>query len=220
MEDYIPEADAEFRTWAEQFAGGIESDASRFALMPAQAASIRTVVDDFVLKLQVSSNEATRTKVTIADTQDARSVCESLCRQYAIQIKQNAGISDGDKLSIGVRPVNTSRQRIGAPTTFPLLGLLGSTPGVQVLRFADSATPTRRARPFGAAGMQLLVAVTDAANAPLSEASRYLLVTRSRTSVEFGPADDGMVATYRARWYTRRGEVGPWSSAVSLRIAA
>src|SRR5688500_16368266 len=108
MPDYIPAEDNGFRTWAEAFAGGISSNPSLYMLTPANAVSIQGVVDDFVAKLAVSSNEATRTKATIIQKDDSRAVAETLCRQYAILIKENAGISDAAKVNIGVRPVNPS----------------------------------------------------------------------------------------------------------------
>src|SRR5687767_5786393 len=44
---------------------------------------------------------------------------ESLCRQYAMFIKDNAGITDGDKVNIGVRPENPNREPIECPQTSP-----------------------------------------------------------------------------------------------------
>jgi hypothetical protein len=38
--------------------------------------------------------------------------------------------------------------------------------------------------------------------------------------VDFQPEHDGKVATYFACWSGRRGETGPWSASVSMRIAA
>lgn len=46
---------------------------------------------------------------------DARTSAERICRQYASLIKPNAGISDPDKLAIGVPPVNTDRNPINIP---------------------------------------------------------------------------------------------------------
>jgi hypothetical protein len=38
--------------------------------------------------------------------------------------------------------------------------------------------------------------------------------------VDFTEDKDGKVATYYARWASVRGEVGPWSLPISMRIAA
>lgn len=89
MSDYIPQTDEGFRTYAENFAQNISLDPAKFMLTSAQAASIQAVVDEFVAKLAIAENEATRTKQTIADKNDARGIAKNLIRQYAIDIKFN-----------------------------------------------------------------------------------------------------------------------------------
>src|SRR5687767_2695492 len=115
--DYIPSEDEAFRTWAEAFRDGIVANPGAFMLTSAQAASIQSVVDDFVEKLAIASNEATRTKPTIIEKDDSRAVCETLCRKYAILIKENDGIADANKVTIGVRPINPTRESREAPDT-------------------------------------------------------------------------------------------------------
>src|SRR6476620_8179225 len=137
-EDYIPREDAQFSIWCQHFAEGISANPSLYMLSAANAASIQSVVDQFVAAFMVATAEATRTKGNIILKDNARSVAESLCRQYAMLIKDNAGISDDDKVNIGVRPVNTSREPIECPQSWPLLNVLGNTPGSQTLRYIDS----------------------------------------------------------------------------------
>src|ERR1051325_8689115 len=168
---YMPNEDAQFSIWAQAFANGISDDPARFMLSPAQAASIQTVVDAFVAALLVASTESTRTKPAIISKDNARSVCESLCRQYAMLIKQNDGIADEDKVSIGVRPENPTRTPIDCPQSVPLLNIVAATPGAQTVRFADSVDPENRAKPFGASEILLFCAITDGPNpAPFTDA--------------------------------------------------
>ena len=218
--DYIPRNDDAFRTYAENFASNISASPANYMLTPAQAASIQGVVDDFVAKLAIAQNELTRTKQTIADKDDARSVAETMIRQYAIDIKNNEGIPDGEKLAIGVRPINPDREPIDPPTTQPLINVLGNTPGMQSLRYADSDTPDSRAKPFGCSELQLFRGVGTEENMPLAQCQFYGKFTRNPIDVTFDEADDGKIATYYARWATQRGGVGPWSVPVSFRIAA
>lgn len=220
MSDYIPSQDDAFRTFAENFAANITSSPSTYMLTAGQAASIQGVVDVFVAKLAIAGNEMTRTKATIAEKDDARSIAEHMIRQYAIDIKYNEGVPDSEKLIIGVRPINPNREPIAPPTSPPLLNVLGNLPGVQSLRFADSNTPDSRAKPFGVTELQLFRGVGDAEALPLSECQFYGKITRNPVEVNFTEADDGKIATYYARWATAKGEVGPWSVPVSFRIAA
>ena len=218
--DYIPAEDEAFRTWAEAFRDGILANPGAFMLSSAQASSIQSVVDDFVEKLALASHEATRPKPTIVEKDDSRSVCETLCRQYAILIKENSGISDADKVAIGVRPINPNREPRECPQSSPLLSVIGGAPGTQTLRFADSATPDSKSKPFGATSLQLFVAITETEDAPLSEANFHSLATRNPVAVNFDETDNGKFATYYARWSSAKGETGPWSLPVSMVIAA
>jgi hypothetical protein len=219
-ESYIPSTDEGFRTWAENFASNISANPGLYMLSPAQAASIQSVVDDFVAKLAIALNENTRTKPSVASKDDSRAVAETLCRQYAMLIKDNTGISDEDKIAVGVRPINPNREQIECPQTSPLLSILGNTPGAQTVVYADSTTPDSKAKPLRASELQLFRAVGTVEAAPLSEAQFYGKFTRNPIAVEFGEADDGKIATYYARWASIRGETGPWSLPVSMRIAA
>ena len=62
---------------------------------------------------------------------------EQMCRRFAIVIKSNPGKSDTDKVFVGVRPVNTSREPVHVPATSPFLNILAATPGSQTLRSID-----------------------------------------------------------------------------------
>jgi hypothetical protein len=218
--DYVPAEDAQFMLWAQAFAGGISLDPAKYMLSPAQALSIQTSYNNFASALSVATSEATRTKPTIIIKDNMRSICETLCRQYAMLIKDNLGISDEDKVAIGVRPINTSREPIECPQTSPLLNIIANTPGAQTLVFADSTTPDSKAKPFGASELQLFRAVGTTEPAPISECEFIGKFTRNPIAVEFGETDDGKIATYYARWASLRGDTGPWSLPVAMRIAA
>jgi hypothetical protein len=217
--DYIPRNDDAFRTYAQTFAQNLTDRPALYMVTPAQAAAVQGVVDNFVGKLLISSNEATRTKQTIADKDDARSIAESMIRQYAIDIKNNEGITDGDKLAIGVRPINPDREPIDCPTTPPLINVLGNLPGQQTVRYVDAETGDK-ARPFGASELQLFRGVGTEEIMPLAQCQFYGKFTRNPIEVAFDEADDGKIATYYARWASVRGDVSPFSVPVSFRIAA
>lgn len=217
--DYIPASDADFLLWVQAFSGGISADPAAFMMTPAQAADIAAKVALFTAALATATFEGTRTKGTIASKDDARSICESLCRQYAVDIKNNVGISDEDKIDIGVRPINPDRERIDPPTTQPLLNIVGGLPGTQTVRYADSATPDSGRRPYGVVSMQLFRGIGDD-ELPVQQCQFFGNISRNPVDVEFSADDDKKTATYYGRWVTARGEVGPMSMPVSLTIAA
>jgi hypothetical protein len=218
--DYIPRRNALALAWMSAFGAGISSAPGTYHLLPADAAAIEAAVAAFAAAQSAAENPATRTRVTVNQRDAARAAAEQLCRRYAAAIKSDAGVSDADKIAIGVRPIKSARARVPSPATSPLLNLIGSTPGVQTLRFADAATPDRGRKPAGAIQLQLFIATGDAAATDPRAAGFRAAVTRNPVEVPFTSADDGKIATYFARWATRTGEVGPWSLPVSMRIAA
>jgi hypothetical protein len=221
MPDYIPSKDADFLIWAQNFANNIGLNPGLYMLTAAQSDSISDAVTLFGAKFAIASNELTRTKQTVADKEDARAAVEPLLRQYAMQIKDNAGISDGDKINVGVRPVNTNREPIECPQSVPLLNVVAATPGAQTLTFADSMEPDKRGKPFGASELQLWRGITAGPNpAGLDECEFIGKFTRTPLSIEFAQDDDGKLATYYARWASARGETSPFSMPVAMRIAA
>jgi hypothetical protein len=218
--DYIPRDDANFQIWANTFGTRIAAAPQTYMMTAAQAASIQSAVADFAAALAISSAEATRNMGTVADKNDARFIAENLCRQYAMLIKENAGILDSDKIWVGVRPENSERTPINCPQSSPLLSILGNTPGTQTVVYADTTTPDSKAKPFGAANLQLMVGIGTVEPAPLSTCQFYGAFTKNPIAVEFGEADDGKIATFYGRWASARGETGPWSLPISMRIAA
>lgn len=218
--NFIPAQDPQALIWMQTFSGGISSDPSLYLLTAPDAATIASAVNLFDLALAESSDPATRTPVTVAQKDDCRVAAEAVCRQFAILIKYNAGISDPDKIAIGVRPVNTSREPIPCPPTSPLLNVIAATPGVQTLRYADSTTPDSGKKPFGATELQLFVAVGTAPVTDPEAARFYGKFTKNPIGVDFDAADNGKQATFFARWASRRGQTGPWSLPVTMAIAA
>ena len=205
------------------FSRGIAADSYRYALTPADAEAISKAVEEYRAALPLAKDPETSTLVTVARKDDARRSAEQICRLYYSLIKPSAGISDADKIAIGVRPLNRGRSPITCPASSPLLKLLGQGCGFQVLRFSDSATPTSPSKPFGATELLHFVAITDergVGERDPANAKFYGKFSRNPVDVRFEAKDDGRVATHFARWASRRGEVGPWSLPVSMRIAA
>jgi hypothetical protein len=217
---YIPRADAKASIWMQLFAMGIYNDPARFSISPAAAQSLKDWVDRFVEALRIATNESTRTKGTVAAKTDMRFAVEKFIQTYYMQIKLNLGISDADKIAIGVRPINIARTRIEVPLTSPMITVIGCTPGSQTLRFHDSIEATRKAKPLGAMQLQLFRTVGDDVARNPEDAKLIGCFTRNPVGVGFKHEDDRKKATYWARWVSRRGETGPWSLPASMSIAA
>jgi len=218
--DYIPSKDAQALQWMQTFSSGLQSDPSRYFISSPEAEAIVNAVELFAAALADAVDPAQRNAVTVALKDEARNNAEQLCRQVANLIKYNAGISNPDKIAIGVRPINPNRDPINCPQTAPILNIIAATPGAQTLRFADSMTPETGKKPFGATELQLFVHVADEAIDDPDAAQFYGKFTKNPVGVAFDASDKGKEATYFARWSDRKGQVGPWSLPVNMTIAA
>lgn len=217
---YLPAQDGLALTYMQTMSAGISADVAKYFVSVADSENLASAVSAYAAAYALAVDPATRTPVNIALKDETRNVAEQLCRSFAMQIKVNAGISDADKIAIGVRPVNPNRDPINVPESSPLLNVIGATPGSHTVRYADTNTPDSGAKPFGAAQLQLFVAVAPTAVAAPDGAAFYGAFTKNPVGVAFDSDDDGKVATYFARWASRKGEVGPWSLGVAMRIAA
>ena len=218
--DFVPAQDGPALNWMEHFVDGLAASPGTYAVSQPDLDNLRDVIGEYAEGFRLATGETTRTKVTINDKDQARAVAEQLCRSFAKRIKANDGIPDSAKIAVGVRPENNGRQPIYAPASSPLLNVVGATPGAQTLRYADSATPNSGRKPFGAAQIELYVAVLDEPTADEGAARFIGNFTRNPIAVEFAHEDDGKVATYFARWGGRRGDAGPWSLPVAMRVVA
>jgi hypothetical protein len=219
-DSFVPRDDANALIWMQAFSSGISSSSATYQLSASDAITIANAVQAFSDALALAEAPLTRTPGNVNAKDVARNAAESLCRQYALAIKVNNGISDQSKIDIGVRPPSTTREPIFCPQTSPLLNVAAATPGSHMVTYADSMDPNKKAKPFGAAALQLFVAIKDTATENVDEAKFLGLFTTTPVETEFTEADDGKCATYFARWSGKRGDVGPWSLPISMRIAA
>lgn len=217
---YIPTREADALIWMQAFASTIQANFATYELTSADATTISNAVQAFADALAIVAEPTTRTPVNVNTKDTLRNAAENLCRQYATQIKYNNGISDASKIAAGVRPVNNSREPIFVPQTSPLVNVTAATPGAHTVRFADSLDPNERKKPFGAASLQLFCFIGDEPTVNEDDAKFIGLFTKNPIAVAFDPDDDGKMATYFARWSGKRGDTGPWSLPVSMRIAA
>ena len=220
MVDFIPARDTDALAWMLNFSTKITANPATYQVAVADAVAIANAVDAFDAALTIVQDPAQNTEVTIAAKDDARTSADQICRQFAALIKPNMGISDPDKISIGVPPPNNDRNPIDVPDTSPILSVIAATPGAHTVRYSDSFTPDSPAKPFGAANMQVFVAIDVAAVSDPAQAEFYGAFTRNPLVIAFSAPDNGKQATYFARWASVKGDVGPWSSPVSLAIAA
>lgn len=215
---YMPRADSAALSWMRSFSQRLAGQPGVYGVTAGEVASVGEAVAAFAAALTVASAPGTRTVVTVSAKDEARTVAESACRPIYARIKCATTISDEDKFRAGVRPINPARTRIGPPQDVPVLGLVDVTAHSHVLGYASEQSPSRRAKPFGATGLQVFRTLREGSQ-PQGE-SRYVgTFSRNPVRIALSAEDDLKMAMYTARWINRRGEVGPWSNPVMVRIS-
>jgi hypothetical protein len=210
------EAEAYMRTYAENIAANYA--AYGMSLADSQALSLAT--GNFTTAWNRYINPNTTGPIALTQKSETRNAAEALVRLHSIQVKFNAGISTALKDAIGVRQPNPERSSIDEPTTMPVLAVIGALPGSQTLRFTDSTSPTRRAKPPGVSLMELWVAISADEAEDRSTARSIGLFTKNPIGIAFEESDNQKIATYWGRWANSKGQYGPWSAKVSMTIAA
>jgi hypothetical protein len=166
---------------------------------------------------------ATRTSATIAAKDAARASFEATVRPYAQRIRVNPVVTNLSRVTIGVTVAVFPPTPIPAPLTVPVLSLVKATPLTHVLAYADSDTPTTKAKPYGVKQCQIMVTI-GVAPAVDPDAARFVGgFTKSPLQITHQSGDRGKYATYFSRWQNSSGPggvgaVGPWGTPVSLVI--
>lgn len=214
--NYIPSKDADLVTWAENFSALITTAPTTYGLVAGDATAIAAAVNPFVAAYSVAVNPSTRTPATVAAKDAAKAAMLATVRPFAVQISLNSGVTNEDKTAVGVTVRKTVPTPVPAPTTRPALALASAQFGVQTLRYTDADMPTGKAKPPGAVGMELWVAVGTVPAIDPAQASYAATVTKSPYNHQTASADRGKVITFFGRWCTRGGSggaamTGPWS---------
>lgn len=215
---FTPQREADFLQHVQAFAQSIAADPDRYMVSHPAAKTLMQAVDAYAHALNIATNKAMRTEVTVNQKNTARNALEDLYRLLASQIRVNAGISDSDKISLGLHVAKTTHTPRVVPQTSPLLGFQYATPGIHHLTYRDSFSPNSRARPFGAIALQLYVAIGDEFEPNHKKAVYYGGFTKPRFEVKHEKCNAKKTATYFGRWVGARQDVGPWSLPLQMDI--
>lgn len=220
---YIPPADALYLSWLTNFATLIAANPAAYGLVAGDAASITAQDVSYSTAYAVAIDPPTRTAPTVAAKDAARAVSEAVVRPYAINIRNNAGISNQAKLDVGVTVPDLTPTPVPAPATAPVLMLVMAQILQHQLQFRDALTPLLKMKPMNVIGCQIYRAIGTVAAVDPSQASYFAVATKTPFLIPFDGADRGKVCTYFARWNTRSGpsgiaQVGPWSTSLVVGV--
>jgi hypothetical protein len=217
---FIPNPDSDFNFWLQNFAGKISANPAAYGLKPADGTEIAAVQAAFLAAYQTASAPATRTVPAIRERDSTRSAAVAVARRLAGEIRTNPALTLEQKLNLGLRVRKAQLTRTPTPTVHPVLQITGVDFMSHQVRATTEDSPSSPARPHGVASLLVVRTIADAPASDPEEASFLTIATRTTFTSRFETADGGKFATYFARWANGKGELGPWSKPVSMRIAA
>lgn len=220
---YLPDPDAGFDNWFRNFSTLITAAPATYGLLVGDATAIATSQGLWSTAYIAATDPATRTAPAIAAKDAQRILSTALIRPYATTISRNPAVSNDNKTAVGVNLPNTARTPVPPPATVPTLSLVQAIHFLQVLAYRDTSTPTSKAKPPGAIGLDLWRFVGTVAGSDPTAGSPFGTITKSPTNIGYTAPDVGKTATYWGRWVTRSGpsgqaQYGPWSSPLVVTI--
>jgi hypothetical protein len=218
--DWIPTQDAALDAFATNVDTKITAAPATYGLVAADAAAFNPIRVDYTNALVTSTAPATRTSVSIAAKDVARTNLKIALRDLAAKVHASTTVTDADKTALGLTVRDSAPTVISAPATFPLLSIISATPLAHDVRFADSLTPDSRSKPFDAVGMELHVQASAVPITDPTSIKYHSLATRNPIALEHSAADAGKIAYMAGRWINAKGQRGPWSSIATMTVAA
>jgi hypothetical protein len=219
---WLDTRDAQLLPFASNFSTRASATPAAYGLVAGDATALATLYGNYNTALTTASNPATRTSVTIAAKDVAKAALITELRLLYKKINAaNLAADKREELGLPIRDITPSP--IAPPATKAVAMVLGKDGVIVDLRVKDELTLESKAKPPGAAGYELLCAVTAAgAPAPMDDRQYFSfgVAKKSDRTIAFEAADLGKTAHLRPVWISPRGARGPMGDAVSVNLAA
>lgn len=219
MADYLPGPDAEYQAWVANFVTFANANLAALGLVAADMTPVTTAQAGF--NSDFADHVAARNAAQAArqSKDEARAACTAAIRPLVRRLQASPQVSDAEKASLGITVAQTPSP-IGAPTTAPIVSIECGNRLQHTLRFVDSATPTRKAKPAGVLGVEIWNKVGTEPPAGADDLRFVAIDTDAPYTLNFTSPEGGKTAYYWLRWVSPTGERGPWSEQAQATIAA
>mgnify|MGYP001289246088 FL=1 len=189
MADYIPGPDASFQAWQSNFVTYANANLAALGLTAADMTPITAAQGVWTTAFPAHVAAVNAAKAAKQSKDEARAAYVAVIRPLVRRLQASAVVNDAEKASLGITVAQTPGP-IGPPTTAPICTIECGNRLQQTLRFVDSATPTRKAKPAGALGVEIWNKVGT--TPPTGEADlRFVAVDTNAPYVMNFPAEDG-----------------------------
>jgi hypothetical protein len=219
MADYIPGPDASFQAWQSNFVTYANANLAALGLVAADMTPITAAQSPWVNGFTAHIAAVNAAKAAKQTKDEARAAYVAAIRPLVRRLQASNVVSDAEKASLGITVAQTPGP-IGPPTTAPICSIECGMRLQQTLRFVDSATPTRKAKPAGALGVEIWNKVGTTPPTGESDLRFVAVDTNAPYVMNFDSADGGKTNYVWMRWVSPTGERGPWGEQAQATIAA
>ncbi len=218
--DYIPRGDADFNAWQANFVNYAAANMTDLGLALADLTPITTAHGAWTSSL-TDHVAAQATAQSACEAKNAnRTVLETLIRALVRRLQASPEVSDAEREALGITVRDSTATDAAPLTTRPICRIDTSQRLRHTIHFADESTPTRRAKPAGAMGVEIWVKIDPTPPVDPGELTFLAVDTRTPYARDFDGVDGGKQAHYMLRWVNTRGETGPWSETATATIGA
>jgi hypothetical protein len=213
--DFIPTGDTALRNWSLNFSTLITATPTAYGLTSGDATAYGTLHTAYASALTTALDPATRTPVTVAAKDSARSALVAKARELAAKVQATPSVTPAQKTSLGITPRDAGRTPIPPPSTRPVITINSTAGGNFSLRVVDETVVVGRKRPYGYRGAILYYATGASAPASPADCTVLGVTTRVPQAFDLSSVAVGTRVWLMAQWFNTRGQLGPASTVVS-----
>lgn len=219
IKDVFPKKDESFDIWQANFMTIIVANVVAWAL--GSVTALQAAQTNWAAAWAVARIKTTRNTGQVTAKKEAREAYEALLRPFIQQyIMVNPLITNQDRDAMQIKPRETERTPIPAPTTLPEVStvpLVGNRVNIFFRQQPDAQGVSRRGKPDGVQFCELALSTGMMPQSP-DQCSGRALASRTPFTAEFDAMQAGQRAYFYARWVNPKGEGGPWSERMEVVI--
>lgn len=216
---YLPQADAEFLGFARNFLK-FQSDPQAVGLTASDAATYAAAMEAFAAALRVTHDPITRGPYATSVKNTAGAALRSLSQRLAMVVQHHPGVTDDQRVWLGLTVRQKGPRRVGRPRVVPILSARAVS-GSRVQLVLQDAQGNAKRLPAGVAGAFVYAHVGRTMPDDMSDwrfhgattGTTYRLTVGRGLLGEHGP---GARVWFAAAWVNRRLKAGPACQAVCV----
>ncbi len=216
--DVLPSQDAKFDNFQSNLIDVVSTNATAWGITAPEVAALTGAQTPWTSTWAVAKVKTNRTTAQIKAKDDARKAFALVLRPFIqTRIQLNPLLTDADKLTCGIKPRDTVRTRIPAPTATPQLTFVNGPGNGMSLYFnppkGEDGSSTR-GKPKGVAAVKLAIQMGGDPPKSPEDCKNSVTLTRSPKRFSSEPGKAGQPVYAFGCWVNAKGEEGPWSSLV------